>query len=147
MEIIISTFWGLAKLLGLVFVIVVPLMMILEISREFKALDLLTRVFYPLVRWIGFKKDSIYPLLAGVIFGISYGGGVLIGESNSGRIDSKQRLLIALFLGVCHAIIEDTLLFVAQGADWLILIVTRFILAIIVVFGANLVIKENVVKK
>lgn len=126
-----------------VFVIVVPLMVILEVSREFKALDRLTSATYPLARHLGFKRESIYPLLAGVIFGISYGGGVLISESRSGRVGANQMFLIALFLGMCHAVFEDTLLFVSQGANGFIIIVVRLILASVVVWGASLFIKEK----
>jgi len=142
MEFISSTSLGLGKLLLLVFAIILPLMIALELFREFKILDFLTKIIYPLVRWMGFKKESIYPLLAGILFGISYGGGVLISESNSGRVDSRQSFLIALFLGMCHAIVEDTLLFTAQGANGFILVVTRFILAAIVVFAASLMVKN-----
>jgi len=81
---------------------------------------------------MGLQRDSVFSLLAGVIFGISYGAGVLISEARSGRITGRQAFLVALFLAVCHAIIEDTLLFVAYGAIWWIPVVVRLILAIAV---------------
>jgi len=139
----IDSMLGLGSLLLKVFLIVVPLMVILEVSREFRILDRMTLAFSPMVRWAGFKRDSIYPLLAGVIFGISYGGGVLIGESGSGRIGDNQRFLIAIFLGMCHAVFEDTLLFMSQGANGLTILVVRFILAFAVVFGVSLCLKEK----
>jgi hypothetical protein len=143
MEFIVSTLQGLFGLLLKVFLIVIPLMIALEIAREFKCLDWLTRVAYPIARPLGFKRDSIYPLLAGIIFGISYGAGVLISESNSGRIGANQMFLIALFLGMCHAIFEDTLLFVSQGANGAIILISRFVLAFVVVGWASLIIKEK----
>jgi hypothetical protein len=143
MHFIFTTLAELFFLMLKVFLIVVPLMVALEISREFKALDKMTSLIYPLAKRLGFKHDSIYPLLAGIIFGISYGGGVLIGESNSGRVSRNQMFLIGLFLGMCHAIIEDTLLFMSQGANGLIILGSRFILAFIVVFAASLIIRER----
>jgi hypothetical protein len=118
-------------------------MIILEISREFKILDKLTRALYPIARLIGFKRDSIYPLLAGIIFGISYGGGVLIGESSSGRISANQMFLVALFLGICHAVFEDTLLFMSVGANGFIILGVRITLAFVVVFMASLLLREK----
>jgi hypothetical protein len=143
MNFLINTSAGLFSLLLKVFVIVVPLMVILELSREFKALDKMISAVHPVARRVGFKRDSIYPLLAGIIFGISYGGGVLISESNSGRIGHRQRFLVALFLGMCHAIFEDTLLFMSQGANGFIIILSRVILAIIVVVAAAVMMKEK----
>lgn len=143
MQYAIESLRSLGGLLLKVFCIVVPLMIILELSREFKILDKLTRALYPIARLIGFKRDSIYPLLAGVIFGISYGGGVLIGESSSGRISANQMFLVALFLGICHAVFEDTLLFMSVGANGFIILGVRITLAIVVVFMASLLLREK----
>ena len=139
----IDTLMGLWSLMLKVFFIVVPLMILLEISREFKWLDKLIAACYPVTRRIGLKRDSIYPLVAGVIFGISYGAGVLIGESDSGRIKGNQMFLVALFLGICHSILEDTLLFGAQGANMLIIMAVRIPMAMVIVFLTSLIIKEK----
>jgi hypothetical protein len=143
MQFAIDTIVGLGSLMLKVFLIVVPLMILLEISREFKILDKLIAASYPVTRRIGLKRDSIYPLVAGIIFGISYGAGVLIGESDSGRIKGNQMFLVALFLGICHSILEDTLLFAAQGANGFIILGVRIPLAIIIVFFTALLIKEK----
>ena len=143
MQYAIESLRSLGGLLLKVFCIVVPLMIILETSREFKILDKLTRALYPIARQMGFKRDSIYPLLAGIIFGISYGGGVLIGESSSGRISANQMFLVALFLGICHAVFEDTLLFMSVGANGFIILGVRILVAFVVVFMASLFLREK----
>jgi hypothetical protein len=143
MNFAIESLIGLGSLLLKVFLIVVPLMVLLEVSREYKLLDKMIRACYPLARRIGLKRDSIYPLIAGIIFGISYGAGVLIGESDSGRIKGNQMFLVALFLGICHSILEDTLLFAAQGANGFIILGVRIPLAIIIVFLASLILREK----
>ena len=134
---------NLGSLLFKVFIIVVPLMVLLEIARDFKVLDKLTNVLFPVTRRIGLKRESIYPLIAGIIFGISYGGGVLIGESDTGRISPRQMFLVALFLGMCHSIFEDTLLFMSQGANGAVILIVRSLLAVIVVSVAAFLIKEK----
>jgi hypothetical protein len=143
MQFAIESLRSLGGLLLKVFCIVVPLMIILELAREFKILDKLTRALYPIARLIGFKRDSIYPLLAGIIFGISYGGGVLIGELSSGRISANQMFLVALFLGICHAVFEDTLLFMSVGANGFIILGVRIFVAVVVVFMASLLLREK----
>ena len=139
----IETFWGLFSLLLKMFCIVVPLMMLLEISREFNLIDKITSPLRAPARIIGFNQDSIYPLLAGIIFGLSYGGGVLIGESKSGRIQGNQKFLVALYLGLCHAVFEDTLIFASLGANGIIVLTTRLIIATVVVGVTALILRRN----
>jgi hypothetical protein len=143
MHLIIESLSSLGGLLAKVFVIVVSLMIVLEVFREFKVLDRLTSALMPFARIIGFKRDSIYPLIAGIIFGISYGGGILIGEARSGKVSVRQAFLIALFLGLCHAIFEDTLLFVSVGANGIVILVVRVSLAIMIVGGVAFLMKEK----
>jgi len=131
-QFILATAVGLVKLMLLVLSIVMPLMLLLELSRTFGILEKATRLASPITRPLGFKTDSIFPLLAGIAFGISYGGGVLIGESRKGRITGNQAFLVAVFLALFHAIFEDTLLFVSQGAVWWIAVLSRLIVAVLI---------------
>ena len=131
-EFTLETLYGLIKLLALIFVIIMPLMIVLELFRNYGVLEKLTKIISPFTRRLGYEADSVFPLLAGIVFGISYGGGVLIGESRKGRIVGSQAFLVALYLSLCHAVFEDTLLFVAQGAIWWIAIFARLVTATII---------------
>lgn len=132
MEFVQETALGLGKLLLLVFVIIVPLMVALELFRHYKLLEMATNFIAPVTRRLGFGPDSVFPLMAGIVFGISYGGGVLIGEARKGRIIGNQAFLVAVFLALCHAIFEDTLLFVSQGAVGWIVVVIRLAAATVI---------------
>lgn len=72
-----------------------------------------------------------FSLLVGVFLGITYGAGILIKEVESGRISKDDIFYIGTFLMICHAIIEDTLLFVIFGADFTMAIIIRTIAAIV----------------
>lgn len=126
-EFIIQTGIGLFKLLGLVFIIVVPLLILLEIIRYHGILEKVIGYVSPFTRKLGFENESVFPVIAGILFGLSYGAGVIIGETQKGRISGNQAFLIAVYLGLFHAVIEDTLLFTTQGAVWWILIGVRFV--------------------
>jgi len=119
------------KLTLIVFLILVPLMVIIEFMRQTKALEWLTDRVHPLTSRVGFQKEALIPLLAGFLFGISYGAGILIPEARSQAISKLQIFLVAVFLALCHAMIEDTLLFMAVGANGLYLFGSRLILAIV----------------
>ncbi len=73
-----------------------------------------------------------FSIIVGVILGITYGAGILILEAKSGAISKADLFYIGTFLMICHAIIEDTLLFVIFGADFTMVIVIRTIAAIVV---------------
>jgi len=73
-----------------------------------------------------------FSIVTGVFLGITYGAGILIDEAKSGNISKDDLFYIATFLMICHAIIEDTLLFVIFGADFTMVILIRTIAAIII---------------
>ena len=73
-----------------------------------------------------------FSITVGVILGITYGAGILIKEVQSGNISKEDVFYIGTFLMICHAIIEDTLLFVIFGADFTMVVAIRTIAAIII---------------
>lgn len=113
-------------------IIVMPLMLFMEIAKDIKLLDFISKLFKPITKLFNTHEKSAFPLAVGIIFGISYGAGVLIKSSEEGEIDSKSLYIISVFLAACHAIVEDTLLFVAVGAKGFIIVFVRVIVAFIV---------------
>lgn len=116
----------------LIAIIVFPLMVILQIAKDYKFLDKISNFFRFLARFFGMSENSTLPLLVGITFGIVYGAGVIIQSSKEGNLSQKDMFLISVFLIVCHAIIEDTLIFVAVGANGYILFALRIFAAVII---------------
>lgn len=126
---------GLLGLMLKIFLIVMPLIIVLEWARVQPWFDRVIQAAHPAFRPMGFRPQALFPLLTGVIFGIAYGAGVLIPQAQSGDLDRRQIFLVGAFLCVCHAIIEDTLLFVALGGSGWIILVSRFVVAFAVVWA------------
>jgi hypothetical protein len=78
------------------------------------------------------RKESTVALLVGILFGIAYGGGVLMEEKQSGALNKRDALLVGVFLSLCHALIEDTLIFVAVGANLFVILFVRIAFAVLV---------------
>jgi hypothetical protein len=76
-----------------------------------------------------------YSIMVGLFLGITYGSGVLIKELKSGSMSKQDVFYISTFLLICHAIIEDTLLFVIFGADFTMVVTIRVIFAIIIAYA------------
>lgn len=114
--------------------IVIPVMIVLEVARDLQILDWIAQRMSPLMGFFRLSPQAAFPLLVGIIFGIAYGAGVLIEEARSGRLSWKDIFLINVFLSVCHAVVEDTALFMAVGANGLIILLGRFIAAILITY-------------
>ncbi|MTI81782.1 MAG: nucleoside recognition protein [Firmicutes bacterium] len=112
--------------------IIIPLMLILEIAKDFGVMDKFSMTLRPLMKLFKVSDKGSIPIMAGLVFGIGYGAGVIIDSAKSGDLNYRDLYLINIFLLVCHSIFEDTALFVVLGADFTFLVVSRLILAIIV---------------
>ncbi|MBP7527713.1 MAG: hypothetical protein KA801_07305 [Syntrophorhabdaceae bacterium] len=108
------------------FVIILPLTISYEYLKH-RQKDIEKRQF----SFIGISHNGLVPLITGIIIGLTYGAGIIIHSIRTSNISKKEAFLILLFLSVCHAIIEDTLIFVIIGANIFVLIGFRFALAII----------------
>lgn len=124
---------GLGGLMLRAFIVLMPVLILLEWVRSHGWFRKLIEGTRPLFRPVGFEPQSLFPLLTGLLFGISYGAGVLIPQARSGDLDRRQVLLIGAFLGISHAVFEDTLLFVVVGGNGWIMVTSRFVTAILVV--------------
>jgi len=135
---------GSAKSMYSIAIIVFPIMIGLQILKDYNILNKISNMFRFVTKIFNISSDSVFPLLVGVIFGISYGAGVIIQSSKDGDITSRDLFLITVFLVTCHAVIEDTLLFVAVGANGYFLLGIRVLSAIVITFIlSRLNISEN----
>ena len=55
---------GALRLCLLVFIILIPLLVVLEFMRQTRALNWLVNKLHPLTKRIGFEKEALVPLLA-----------------------------------------------------------------------------------
>ncbi|MDR5658357.1 nucleoside recognition protein [Serpentinicella sp. ANB-PHB4] len=130
-DVIMEGIIGSAKSVYSIAIIVIPIMITLEIMKDYKILDKISNVFSFITKLFNISNQAIFPLLVGFIFGLSYGAGVIIQSTKEGNIPPKDLFLISIFLIICHAVVEDTLIFVAVGANLYLLIGIRLIAAII----------------
>ncbi|MGI6684305.1 MAG: nucleoside recognition domain-containing protein [Bacillota bacterium] len=114
--------------------IVIPLMVIIEFLKEFRAIEKIGPLLFPLLKMLRLPKEVVLPLMAGLIFGIAYGAGVIIQSAREEVVQKEDLFTVSLFLVVCHSIIEDTMLFLTVGANFWIIALARFLLAILVTF-------------
>lgn len=117
--------------------IIVTLMIIYEFYENSKLYKLSQSVLNKPFSFIGIKSNASITMIVGLVLGIAYGAGILIKNAMSGNMTQKEIILTSIFLSVCHAVFEDTLLFVAVGANGIVIIGVRIILAFIIILLLN----------
>ncbi|KKL06683.1 hypothetical protein LCGC14_2593570, partial [marine sediment metagenome] len=125
---------GLAKGLGYIFVIILALLFLMKLLKWLKVTDLLGRMLEPVLRMLGMSARAAPITIIGMTLGISFGGGLIIQEARSGRLDKRDVFFSLVLMGLAHSLIEDTLLMVAVGAHYSGILVGRLVFALAVTF-------------
>ncbi|MBN2284862.1 MAG: hypothetical protein JXQ26_11630 [Tissierellales bacterium] len=123
-------------------VIIVPLMMAIEILKDLKILEKFSKLLSPLTRLLKVHQDSSLPLVIGLVLGLFFGAGVLFESVNEGQLDKKSLVVVSIFLALCHAVVEDTLIFIPIKANLMIIIVVRVSVALFVAIVASRMMPE-----
>jgi Fe2+ transport system protein B len=112
--------------------IVVPLMIGMQLLEDFGVMDRLALPFGRLVRVLGLSGRAAFPLLVGLVFGLAYGAGLIIQSARRGDLDRRELILVLTFVSLNHSLFEDTLLFVAIGANGWLLLLIRLVVSVLV---------------
>ncbi|WP_044338301.1 nucleoside recognition domain-containing protein [Rossellomorea aquimaris] len=132
--------WGEIILLGLekagfgvlqLALIVIPLMMIIQIMKDLKWMDVFSRWMSPATRALGMNANTSSTMVAGLVIGLAYGAGVMIQAVKEEGVSKKDVTIAFIFLVSCHAVVEDTLIFIPLGIPVLPLLIIRLVTAIL----------------
>lgn len=124
-------------------VIVFPLMLGIQILKDLHALQYLAKGMSPFTRLLGVSANSAVTLMAGLMFGLAYGAGVIIQSAKEENIPKRDLYLLIFFLAGCHAVVEDTLIFVPLGINVLPLLLIRLVVAMILTISVARIWKER----
>ena len=118
-------------------IIIVGVMIAYEIFEQSNLYEKTQMILNKPLKKIGFGPNSSVTMAVGIILGIAYGAGILIRNATTGKMTTKEIILSCLFLSLCHAVFEDTLIFVAVGANGFIILGVRIFLAIVIISLLN----------
>ncbi len=123
-----TAFMGILQLI----MIVLPLMFGIQILKDLNILSKLARLLRPITRLLGVSERTSITLLAGLMFGLSFGAGVIIQQAEEGNFSKRDLYLLLIFLVGCHAVVEDTLIFLPLGINVIPLLVIRIFVAFMI---------------
>ncbi|WP_043930284.1 nucleoside recognition domain-containing protein [Bacillus sp. EB01] len=104
--------------------IVIPLMIMIQVLKDLQWLGKFSKTMAPMTRTLGMQENTSTTMAAGLLFGLAYGAGVMIQAVEEDGVSKKDATLAFIFLVSCHAVIEDTLIFIPLGIPvWPLLLI------------------------
>jgi len=122
------------RLCAKILVIVIGVMTLIELMKEFKLVDGVARLLAPVLSVMGLHQRAGVLWLTGVLFGLAYGGAVIVEESRDLRLRPEEVEKLQLSIGINHSMIEDPLLFLSLGVSPFWLWVPRLAAAVAAVY-------------
>ena len=130
MDALLLALLGALKLALKLLLIIVPLVTVFEVLRYLPVFRRAGSAVDPLMRGMGLSRAAAVPLFTGIFLGIAYGAGIIIRVAQEKRLPRRELFLMGLFLATCHAVVEDTLVFVVIGGNGWIMLGVRLLLAV-----------------
>lgn len=125
--------WALGQVRNLasIFCIIFALISIMRVLGAIGAIDLMNRILKPVLDLIGIGPKASAITVIGLTMGLSYGGGLIISEARNGSLGKEDIFYSLTFMGLCHSLIEDTLLIILIGGHLSGVLWGRLIFAIL----------------
>lgn len=117
--------------------IVMPLMIVIQFLKDLNWLEKFSKGLAPVMRTLGMKENTAMTMAAGLFFGLAYGAGVMIQAVKEDGVSKKDLTLAFIFLVGCHAVVEDTLIFVPLGIPVWPLFLIRLGVAIVITLAVS----------
>lgn len=128
--------WGLELLQnqGLIILIIFCIVLCMRLFRVLGILGLLERLLAPVLPLFGMGRQAAPITVVGMIMGIAYGGALIIRETSIGKMGKDEVFNSMALMGLCHGLVEDTLLMAAIGGNLGGILWGRIIFSLIVIF-------------
>ena len=101
--------------LAIMVIIIAAIVVVMRLLRLAGILTRLERFLAPVLPVFGMGQQAAPVTVVGMLMGIGYGGALIIRETCSGLMSRKEVFCSMALMGLCHGLIEDTLLMAAIG--------------------------------
>lgn len=125
MSMLLDAGWASITSMLQIIVIVVPLLVILEILKSSGVIKKITDKVEPLTGKFRLPGEAALPMVVGVLVGLQIGAGVVMQVGREGVLTKKEMTITCVFIGICHGLIEETVLFTGIGGNPGVLLFSR----------------------
>lgn len=129
---------GALKLVVMMICIIYSLNILQRILQEFGIMDRIANVFKPLMLAFGLPANTVFLWLVANFIGLGYGAAAILDSMSRNALSPRDVKLLDSHICISHSNLEDLLLFTACGASWWIMLLSRWIMAIVLVWEQKL---------
>jgi hypothetical protein len=122
--------WLNLKQLFYILILIEALMLMMDLIKYFNLTRIMTKILGPPLRLAGVGESAVMVTVIGCVVGLAYGGGLIIAESRSGRLDPRDIFGAMMLMNIFHSALEDTMLWWILGASLSWMLAGRLILAL-----------------
>lgn len=140
-EVLVTWVFSQLKMVAMVFLIIYSLMVLQRIIEAYGWLRPLSDFLSPLMTVFGLPRKSAYMWLVGNVLGISYGAAVMLELQEKKLITARESNEVNYHLIMSHSLLEDTIVFAATGISAALIIASRVLFAMAVVWSRKLLLK------
>jgi len=128
--------WGLELLRnqGLIVLIIFCIVLGMRIFRAVGLLALLEKILAPVLPFFGMGRQAAPITVVGMVMGIGIGGALIIRETSTGKMDKAEVFNSMALMGLCHGLVEDTLIMAAIGGKFGGIFWGRIVFSLIVTY-------------
>ena len=127
--------WALDQARNLAWIgcIVLGLIALMRILNRLRITDLFQYLLGPVLRFMGMGKSAAATTVIGLTMGLAVGGGLIMHEARTGRLERRDVFPSLSFMGLTHSLVEDTLLMLLLGAHLSGILWGRLLFSLVVV--------------
>lgn len=118
-------------------VLIYLLNIIQRVLYEFGIMKRISRLLSPLLHAFGLPDKCSFLWIVANIIGLSYGSAAILDEMSRGNISRREINLLNTHIGVSHSNFEDLMLFAAVGGTWYVILLARWVLVTLLVWGVR----------
>tara|TARA_B100000787_G_scaffold166923_1_gene152866 strand:- start:473 stop:1315 length:843 start_codon:yes stop_codon:yes gene_type:complete len=137
--------WSISQIKNflMIFAIIFSIITLINVLKSLGIWQIILKVLKIPLSYLGMSDKVANIILIGLTLGISFGGGFLIEESKKKEITKKDIFLSLAFLGLCHSIIEDTILILLLGSHISGILFFRFIYTIFIILILKIILETR----
>lgn len=143
--------WGVdtIELLIKILIIIMTVMIALECLKSLGWMEYLLNSSRPIMRIMGLSHRTALLWVTAVVFGLMYGGAVIIEEAKRGTLTKEELERLHISIGTNHSMVEEPALWLALGLNGFWLWVPRLLTAVaaVQIYGAVGYFKKRLVKQ
>lgn len=126
------------KLVVMMICIIYALNVLQRLLQEFGIMDRIARIFKPLMWVFGLPPGTVFLWIVANVIGLGYGAAAILDSMSRNSLSHRDVQLLDSHICISHSNLEDLILLTATGAVWWILLLARWVMAIVLVWEQKL---------